>query len=576
MSDERDDTRAKHAEELRYFLDSIVDNVPIMLFVKDAEELRFKLWNKAGEELLGQPREKLLGRSDRDFFPPDEVEGFIAKDREVLDGKKLVAVEEKISTSRGLRHLYTKKIPVCDEAGVPRYLLGISEDITDRKEAARLLTVAKEAAEAANQAKSDFLANVSHELRTPLTLILSPLDALLAGDELTPKVRQELERMRRNAGRLARQVNDLLDFAKLEAGKSEPEIAATAVVPLVEAVIDDALAAAEVRGISLALVRADALGEAPVDPRMFEKIVMNLVGNALKFTPRGGRVEVSLADLGAELELSVRDTGIGIAADEMSGLFQRFQQVDASSTRRQEGTGLGLSLVKELASAMGGSVGASSEEGKGSRFWVRLPRDLAKVDLLRRRGAVSRAGASRGAFDVSSSEPAPASPEASVDKPRLVVAEDNADLRAHLVELLSNEYEVEGVGDGRAALAAARERLPDAILSDVMMPDMDGLALVRAVKADPILGQVPIVLLTARASPDQAAAGLDLGADDYVPKPFSPAELRARLRAAVRLHRAAVELALTVDELKASRDELIAAGKLDVSALLPPSEVGRA
>jgi CheY-like chemotaxis protein len=243
---------------------------------------------------------------------------------------------------------------------------------------------------------------------------------------------------------------------------------------------------------------------------------------------------VGLRALGDELELSIEDTGPGIPADKMHLLFRRFQQIDASATRKYEGTGIGLSLVKELAERMGGTVGVTSEVGRGSRFFVRLPRapdHLPAPPRLPEPPRAPRRPASEGYF----TEPTPraagtANATSPALGPRLLVAEDNADMRSYLREILAPEWEVELTTNGREALAAAAARRPEVIVSDVMMPEMDGFELTARLKRDPGLRDIPIILLTARASRAEAVGGLEGGADDYLGKPFDPAELKARAR----------------------------------------------
>ncbi|HWL86208.1 MAG TPA: ATP-binding protein [Polyangiaceae bacterium] len=576
---------AEH-KKLNFLFDSIVDNVPIMLFVKDADDGRLLLYNKAGEKLMGQKREEMIGKTDYELTP-ENAEFYRAKDREVLEGRKLVAVDEQFVGADGEdRWLYTKKIPLLDDNGHPKYLLGISEDITDRKRGEEELRRAKEEAEAANRAKSDFFANLSHELRTPLTLILGPLDSLLAGEAgpLVPEVKSRLERMRRNSARLNGLVNDLLDFSKIEAGKMVVHWRSVSVGEVLSHLVEDALPVAEQRGVALRGPAVDDdLGSVPLDRQMFEKIVLNLVGNALKFTLAGGTIDVSLTSDEENLELRVRDTGIGIPREKISLLFQRFQQLDSSASRKYEGTGIGLALVKEFAELMGGSVGVESELGKGSCFTVKLPKSADRATVLR--GEIEEDGVS---LRVESQPPraghrsdlptkwaeAPASslpqpPLAYTGKPRLVLAEDNADMRAYVYDLLASQYDVVAVENGRLALEAARQYLPDVIVSDVMMPEMSGFELVETLKRDPALKQVPVLLLTARAGKEAVASGLEEGgADDYLTKPFSPAELRARVTAARRLHQAYQDLALRMDELVITRDQLVEAEKLSLAGRL--------
>ncbi|WP_394823240.1 ATP-binding protein [Pendulispora albinea] len=580
---------AEH-KKLNFLFDSIVDNVPIMLFVKDAADGRLLLYNKAGETLLGKNREELVGKTDYEITP-ENADFFRAKDREVLEGRKLVAVDERMGTPSGEeRWLYTKKIPLLDETGEPRYLLGISEDITDRKRAEQELLRAKEAAEAAARAKGEFLANVSHELRTPLTLILGPLDSLLAGEAgaLAPEVIQRLERVRRNTARLNGLVSDLLDFSKLEAGKTTVHWRSVAVAEVVSHVVEDARPVAEQRGITLRGPAPDTdPGSVPLDPRMFEKIVLNLVGNALKFTPSGGSIDVLLTRCDEGIELRVTDTGIGIPADKIPLLFQRFTQLDSSASRRYEGTGIGLALVKEFAEQMGGTVGVESEPGKGSSFFVHLPKNADQITLLGvgfddAEESVSQPPARFGAFaamrdarDGRETRDSSTPPIAYTGKPRLILAEDNVDMRAYVSELLGAQYDVVAVENGRLALESARRYLPDVVVSDVMMPEMNGFELVAALKRDPVLKQVPVILLTARAGKEAVASGLEEGgADDYLTKPFSPAELRARIAASRRLHQAYQDLALRMDELVATRDQLVEAEKLSLAGRLGRAVAG--
>jgi DNA-binding response OmpR family regulator len=259
-----------------------------------------------------------------------------------------------------------------------------------------------------------------------------------------------------------------------------------------------------------------------------------------------------------EFELSVTDTGIGIDPASHARIFERFQQADASATRRYGGTGLGLALVKEFAELMGGAVGLESERGKGSCFRVRLPRltDTPAAPAvsvsIRSQRLVSPARLS--AVDTLP----PETPDPSRDAlPHVLLVEDNPDMRAHLVDLLRGRYRVSCAENGRQALELARRQPPpDVILSDVMMPELDGMSLVEIAKSDETIRHIPIVLITARSGKDALVAALEAGADDYIAKPFSPAELRARLRAAYRLGEAHRHLAAMSAELQIARERL--------------------
>ena len=388
--------------------------------------------------------------------------------------------------------------------------------------------------------KTRFFANVSHEFRTPLTLLLGPIEDALAGryGRLDPRLAEQLPVMQRNARRLLGLINQLLDLAKLEAGGLDLDRRPADLVALARGVVSTFASRAERGGVAL-LFDGPASLAAAVDAPKVEGVLTNLLANALAFTSEGGKVRVSVGADGAEAVLAVEDTGTGIAAADLPHVFDRFRQVDGSATRTHEGTGIGLALAKELVEMHGGTIGVESAVGFGTRFTVRLPRDAADAPGL---------GAETGGAGVEVVVPAPetvggdgvadAPAEAESDaRPVVLVVEDNADLRAFVRGHLADRYRVVEAADGAAGLAAARAHGPDLILSDVMMPELDGVALTRALKADAALADVPVLLLTARADEDSVLAGLDAGADDYLAKPFSPAELRARVDNAVAARR---------------------------------------
>ncbi|MFN7144932.1 MAG: ATP-binding protein, partial [Myxococcota bacterium] len=333
-----------------------------------------------------------------------------------------------------------------------------------------------------DRAKARFFANVSHELRTPLTLIQGPVESLLARarEEGDTAAIESLRRVRRNADRLAGVVEDLLAASRLEAGAERVSLRPTDPAGIVRGVVDDAQESARARGVSLTLDVQPCGEPVALDPDKFEKIVLNLVSNALKFTPAGGSVAVSVERYGDTLGLRVADTGPGIRPEDQARLFQRFFQVDASSTRRHDGTGLGLAIVREFAELMGGTAGVESAPGRGSTFWVELPaREIV--------GATPSAPAVRASALLP--PPPPPAPAAVVadGRARIVVAEDNPDLLAYLIELLAPSYSVHPARNGLEALDLVRKLRPSLLLSDVMMPGLDGLELTRRVKADPEL-----------------------------------------------------------------------------------------
>ena len=546
-------------------LEYVLNNIPHTVFLKD-RDCRIRWCNASFARYHARSVEELIGKTNYEVgVPVEQADLFTRCDLEVMrNGVPLLDMEEPLALpDGGMATLLTSKVPMRDEHGNVTGMIGIYVEVTRMKRLEEELSRAKEQAEAASRAKSDFLATMSHELRTPLALILGPLDSLLAGSAgpLGEEARRDLLRVRRSAERLRSLVDDVLDHEKLTAGRMAPRWEAVDVEELVAAAVEDAQPAAAARGLSLSLVTCGAAvrgDEVPLDRSMFEKILLNLLSNALKFTPAGGEVQVELRTRDGVLELGVRDTGIGIPAEAQGALFERFHQVDGTSTRRHGGTGLGLALVKRFAGLMGGTVAVESEAGRGARFAVRIPTDTDRLALLHAAETEPSPSRQAGSLEARLTHVSPAAPAAAAEpprstgRPRIVFAEDNADLREYVSSLLAREYEVVAVGDGREALEAVRAAPPDVILTDVMMPVMSGLELVAELKRDAALRHIPVIVLTARAGRDAVADGLDQGADDYLAKPFSPAELGARVRAALRVHRMYKELDESHRKLRAS------------------------
>ena len=385
-----------------------------------------------------------------------------------------------------------------------------------------------------DEAKSRFFANVSHEFRTPLSLIIGPVDDLREGraGELAPVVRRRLDGVQQHARRLLQLVEQLLDVARLESGTMRLTADVRDLVPLIRRMAESFASLAERRGIDFRLSCPVGGIRVRYDLDQMEKVVSNLVGNALKFTPSGGRVELrmkaeSAGDAGGTAVIEIEDTGPGIAPEHQAKVFERFYQVDDSSRRAHEGTGIGLALVRELVELHDGIIELHSVVGAGSTFTVRLP--LA-------------AGGGRGSGEhVATAVPtAPASTPA-IDRPpegrrivtsddviTVLLVEDNADLLEFLREHLAGRFRVLAAANGSRGLEMAREHVPDLIISDVMMPEMDGQSLCEAVKGDAEIDFVPVILLTAKASRESRLAGLIGGADDYLTKPVDLAELLIR------------------------------------------------
>ncbi|MEU7799242.1 ATP-binding protein [Micromonospora arborensis] len=399
-----------------------------------------------------------------------------------------------------------------------------------------------------DRVKTDFFANVSHEFRTPLTLILGPLaDALTdATAPLAPVQRERLETSWRNATRLLTLVNSLLTFSSLEAGRARSDARVVDLAALTAELAGVFRAAVERAGLTLEVSCPPLPRPVTLDPVNWERIVTNLLSNALKYTFIG-RIRVALTADDEEVRLTVADTGIGIADTDLPKLFERFHRVRGARSRSHEGTGIGLALVYELARLEGGEVRVASRVGVGSTFTVALPWSAVHRTAVSGPAVDGRGDAARAAVQEAMgwltepggglTEPDPASGPATDELAgaRILVADDNTDMRAYLSRLLTGQgWQVRAVTDGQQALDEVHREPPDLVLTDVMMPVLDGFDLVRRLRADPATRALPVLVLSARAGGQASVEGLSLGADDYLVKPFAAAELIARIRAAIR------------------------------------------
>ncbi|MBI3550687.1 MAG: response regulator [Elusimicrobia bacterium] len=379
--------------------------------------------------------------------------------------------------------------------------------------------------------RSEFLANVSHELRTPLTLTLSPIESILAGDCGPVLDAQErlLRSVHNNSVRLLQMVSSLLDFSKLEAGKIEVRREPTPILALTRQIFSDFQPLMHQRGIRGELAELPEETVVDMDRYLYEKILFNLLSNAVKFTPKEGNVCLSMRLSEDSLRIGVCDTGIGISRADMPKLFQKFAQLEGSSTRRFEGTGLGLALVREFAGLLGGTVSVESAPALGSTFLVDIP--ARRVQAPSAPVRPSTAPLQRYASLPRQTEKAHDS--ASDALPRVLVAEDNSELALYISDLLGGFCQTRIARDGEEALELVKSWAPILVLSDVMMPRRDGLSLCRAIKADPATLSIPVVLLTALTYRDAMLQGWEAGADEYIYKPFHPKEMVTRIRAMV-------------------------------------------
>ncbi|MBL1179230.1 MAG: response regulator [Pantanalinema sp. GBBB05] len=436
-----------------------------------------------------------------------------------------------------------------------------------------------------DRAKTTFFSNISHEFRTPLTLSLAPLQDALSDRTLPAIQRERLELVHRNNLRLLKLVNTLLDFSRIEAGRMEAVYEPTDLATFTTDLASVFRSAIERAGLQL-IVDCPLLPQPVfVDREMWEKIVLNLLSNAFKFTFTG-EIRLSLHSTdGNQAILQIQDTGTGIAPEHLPHLFERFYQVRGTQARTHEGSGIGLALVHELVQLQGGTIEVSSTVGEGTCFTITLPfgtehlpsdrlqdegdriqptRTLASTAM----GAASYVeeaerwlpnGGNR-AQPIGDSEEQPVQTAASLSKlssAHVLLVDDNADMREYLTRILSEHVQVEAVADGATALTVAQERVPDLILSDVMMPGLDGFELLQALRANPQTREVPIILLSARAGEEAIVEGLEAGADDYLIKPFSAQELISRVTTHLQTSQSRGEALQQARSTLRSRDEFI-------------------
>jgi signal transduction histidine kinase/CheY-like chemotaxis protein len=426
------------------------------------------------------------------------------------------------------------------------FLIMVASQIGTGVTSARALEQAEARAAALaelDRAKTAFFSNVSHEFRTPLTLLLGPTEEAVTSNGTLQG--EDLEAVYRNAQRLLKLVNTLLDFSRIEAGRVQASFEPTDLARLTVDLASAFRSAIERAGLTL-VVECPPLPEPVyVDRDMWEKVVLNLISNAFKFT-FAGTIRVSLAWRDARVELAVADTGVGIPPAELPRIFERFHRVERTRARAHEGSGIGLSLVRELVAMHGGTVAVDSHVEQGTTFTVSLPAGVAHLPEERVGAARSSVSTATGATPFVQEAlrwlpPQPAAvtaaaapgPGRGAVEARVLIADDNADMREYISRLLGERWTIDAVADGANALARARETRPDVVLADVMMPGLDGFELLRALRDDEHTRSVPVILVSARAGEEARVEGLEAGADDYLVKPFSGRELIARVQAQV-------------------------------------------
>lgn len=410
--------------------------------------------------------------------------------------------------------------------------------------------------------KTQFFANVSHELRTPLALVMGPVERLLGAENLTDDQRRDLDLVLRNAHSLLKHVNDLLDVSRLEAGKADLRYARVDAGRLVRRVAANFDALAAERGVAYTVEAAERLS-AELDPAKIERIVLNLLSNAFKFTPPGGRIRCSVRPVDDRLRIEVADSGPGIPTDMRELVFERFEQLDGGVTRRFGGTGLGLAICRDFVRLHRGRIDVHDAPEGGALLVVELPRrapEEAEVAAAPPPDAEAADAARHALEELRTHDETRHEPSAPEGAPLVLVVEDNPDMRRFLCRTLAADHRTEEARDGREGLEKTRSLRPDLVITDVMMPEMSGEELVHAVRREPALDDIPIVVLTAKADDVLRARLLREGAQDHLTKPFGTEELRARVGNLVAMKRARDvlqrELATRARDLEAMAREL--------------------
>jgi PAS domain S-box-containing protein len=527
----RDFTQRKEAQEAlkreSSLLHALMENIPDAIYFKDAEG-RFTRVNRHAPYRGGRAPDEVVGKTDFDFFVEEHARAaYDDEQRIVRTGQPIVDKEEKETYPDGsTTWLSTTKVPVFDEAGRVTGIVGISRDITERKRAeeARIELAREQAAraeaEAANRLKDEFLATLSHELRTPLTAIFGWAKMLTDGYVGEDRWAEAVGVIYRNAKLQARLIDDLLDVSRIITGKLRIDVRPVDLAAVIEAAAAVVRPAASAKGVQLRAVFDPGVGSVSGDPDRLQQVIWNLLSNAVKFTPRGGSVTVRLCRSNSRIEISVSDTGAGIAPEFLPHVFDRFRQADMGTTRQHGGLGLGLAIVRHLVELHGGEVTAESAGGgSGATFTVRLPEEAA-CDT----GAAADVAASPY-FDGDTTYELP-----SLEGVKVLTVDDEADARKLVNEVLGRcGAEVMTASSAGEAFELLQTWRPHVLVSDIGMPGADGYVLIGRVRALPeeLGGHTPAAALTAYAGADDRARVLSSGYQRHVPKPVEPAELAA-------------------------------------------------
>ncbi len=602
---------AAELQNTNWLMASIIDALPFVLFVKDAETRRLVVVNKTFADAFGTTKEWLLGKLDHDYFPKEQADSFVAIDTDILTSKKMRSFEEVARTGEGGadRIFSTRKFPLLDGEGVARYVVGVTEDITERKHSEEALRVSNEElavaykkleenltqlkqsravsartlasyqqralqmeiirqqnedldrlatelaiakrneeerareAESSARLKSEFLANFSHEIRTPLNGIIGYCDLLMReeGQRLTPHGRRDLNVVKSNAKTLLALINDILDLSKIEAGRAEIVVERVDLQELGDECLATVKEYLKGKSVELSTNIHPRVQHVRTDALKLRQVLLNLLSNAAKFT-ESGEIVLSADASGNELVINVEDTGVGIPSDQLPYIFEKFRQVDGSTTRKVGGTGLGLAIVRELSKLLGGNVTVTSSLGRGSTFTVRLSGVLEGENLGESRELDRPVSVEDVAGVVL--------PMVTTGGTVLVVDDDPLVQQLMMGQLEPAGFKVAVAGDGIAALKKAREIRPQAIILDILLPKMDGWQVLSQLKSDPALASIPVILVSVE---EQRARGFSLGACEYLVKPVEPEQLVEVVRRSLGTSVTSAEV-LVVDDDASTRE----------------------
>ena len=528
--EQRRGTDALRESEMRFerqsrLFEQIAATTPDFIYVFGLDG-RFLYANRRLLEVWGRSFEDAVGKNLYELgYPQWHADMHMRELAQVIETKRPIQGEVPFTGGSGISGVYEYIFtPVLGPDGNVEVIAGTTRDVTHRKQLLAAEREARVEAERAGQMKDEFLATLSHELRTPLNAILGWSQILARGEANRADLDEGLRTIERNARAQRQIIEDLLDMSRIISGKVRLDVQAVDVASVVQEAVATAQPSAEAKGIRLQVVLDHDCGQISGDPGRLQQVFWNLLSNAVKFTPRGGRVRVSVERVGAQVEVGVSDTGEGIGPEFLPHVFDRFRQADASTTRRHGGLGLGLSIVKQLVELHGGSIrAASAGVGQGATFTVSLPESAAPTEPRRQ----ARPEHPHRAVAPSDGATGAVAPIAGL---RVLVVDDEPDARALIKRLLEDhDAEVLTAGSAAEALELVRTSRPHMIASDIGMPGEDGYALIRRVRAlgADAGGQLPAIALTAYARAEDRVKAMLAGFDVHVPKPIEPAELLA-------------------------------------------------